>query len=387
MLRAGLCSIDNDKKWIGGRYYLHHLVKAVAQAGSEHDIELREVRWQRESAADAFDEVRRLIGEPIIVAPPTSWPRRIARKIKRLGSPHLDARDLFKAQGVDVLFPIPPCDNAGTPYVFWLPDFQYARRPDLVSEQLRAHQESYFRFHVERASQIVLSSEDARNDFAAIYPAHLARTHVVRFCSVPDEAWWASDPAATAKAYDLPDRFLIVCNQFTRHKNHVTLMKAMKILVDRGMDDIHLVCTGSTFDHRNEDYAGQMQRLIAGAGLEKRVHILGLIPRCDQIALLRQAVAILQPSSFEGWSTIIEDAKSLGKTLLVSDLPVHREQLGIAHRYLGVESASDWADTMASTWAERQGGPSARDEANGALHLQQAVRECASAFSRALHAA
>jgi hypothetical protein len=29
---------------------------------------------------------------------------------------------------------------------------------------------------------------------------------------------------------------------------------------------------------------------------------------------------------FEGWSTVVEDAKSLNKFIFLSDIPVHREQ-------------------------------------------------------------
>jgi hypothetical protein len=36
--------------------------------------------------------------------------------------------------------------------------------------------------------------------------------------------------------------------------------------------------------------------------------------------------AVLNPSRFEGWSTTVEEAKTLQRLLLLSDIPVHREQ-------------------------------------------------------------
>jgi hypothetical protein len=36
---------------------------------------------------------------------------------------------------------------------------------------------------------------------------------------------------------------------------------------------------------------------------------------------------VIQPSLCEGWSTVIEDAKALGRHVLASDIAVHREQL------------------------------------------------------------
>ena len=34
----------------------------------------------------------------------------------------------------------------------------------------------------------------------------------------------------------------------------------------------------------------------------------------------------MQPSLCEGWGTVLEDAKVLDKAVLLSDIPVHREQ-------------------------------------------------------------
>jgi len=41
---------------------------------------------------------------------------------------------------------------------------------------------------------------------------------------------------------------------------------------------------------------------------------------------MQHAVAIIQPSLFEGWSTVVEDSKALNKFIIASDIPVHREQ-------------------------------------------------------------
>ncbi len=54
---------------------------------------------------------------------------------------------------------------------------------------------------------------------------------------------------------------------------------------------------------------------------------LGIIPRSEQIQLYRFAAAVVQPSQFEGWSTVIEDAKALGRPIIASSIDVHKEQL------------------------------------------------------------
>lgn len=385
MRKAGLVSIDQDMKWAGGRYYLQHLVRCVASLPDAEQVSLCSVSWAAPTGADPFEEVRPLLGDHVVVAPPGTFASRVMRKAKRVLSNTVGARDLFDARAIDVFFPIPPCEQSGTPYVFWLPDFQYLRRPDLLSASLCKDLERYYFDHVHRASRVVLSSLDAQNDFARVYPELLKLTHVVRFCSVPDDSWMSLDPVAVADRYGLPEKFLIVCNQFTRHKNHLTVVQAIDQVVDRGERDVHLVCTGSTFDHRGEDYVAQVKRYLDENELTDRVHILGLIPRADQIALMRRAVAILQPSWFEGWSTIIEDGKTLGKIILASDLPVHHEQLGADHPYyLPLDDSGAWADAIAKVWANEGAGPNLGDERGGLARLESAKRECGAAFVKAL---
>lgn len=41
---------------------------------------------------------------------------------------------------------------------------------------------------------------------------------------------------------------------------------------------------------------------------------------------MKHAKFLVQPSLCEGWGTVLEDAKVLDKTVLLSDIPVHREQ-------------------------------------------------------------
>ena len=68
--------------------------------------------------------------------------------------------------------------------------------------------------------------------------------------------------------------------------------------------------------------------------LEKNFIFLGVIPYKDVLGLMRAAVAVINPSVMEGWSTTVEEAKSLGLPLILSDIPVHREQATTVRRFL-----------------------------------------------------
>ncbi len=70
-----------------------------------------------------------------------------------------------------------------------------------------------------------------------------------------------------------------------------------------------------------------LERPIDELGVADRVRYLGQVPRDEQLALIKYADVVVQPSLFEGWSTLVEECKALDKFLIVSDLPVHREQI------------------------------------------------------------
>lgn len=387
MAKVGFVAIDKDNKWLGGRYYLQNLIKCNSILGTESRLDLCDVWWEYfPKDSDPFLEVRQILGVPTTINFPKSLVGRANRKLRRYLGNYQGARDIFAEKDIDVFFPIVPCENSYTPYVFWLPDFQYLRRPDLLSQEMCQYYESYFRCNVERASRVILSSNDAKQDFIKVYPEHIDKARVIRFCSIPDDNWWELNPTQVAKKYDLPEKFFIACNQFTKHKNYLTLVNALSHLRKSGHENICIVCTGSHFDHRNENYIDQVRSLIADYNLEAKIYILGMLPRSEQIALIRKSMAVLQPSLFEGWSTVIEDAKTLGKVVIASNLSVNQEQLGADHRYyLEPEDSISWSFAMQDAWEILKPGPDLEQEKKGLAYLANAQINCGLEFSQIIN--
>ena len=55
---------------------------------------------------------------------------------------------------------------------------------------------------------------------------------------------------------------------------------------------------------------------------------------------MQESIAIIQPSLFEGWSTVVEDAKAIDKLVIVSDILLHREQIELNCLFFDPHSAS-----------------------------------------------
>jgi len=145
------------------------------------------------------------------------------------------------------------------------------------------------------------------------------------------------------------------------------IFEALRILRDRGVRPI-VLCTGRLDDYRDNSYAEVIREALATGALADQVQLLGLIPRHEQIRLMRRAIAIIQPSLFEGWSTVVEDARVLGRPTLLSDIAVHREQNPPGARFFPANSPEALADLLAEAW-NWPGGP---DEAGESVALSQA---------------
>src|SRR6185436_13572885 len=232
VLLAGLVSIDPDQKWIGGRYYLHHLVRAVASLPQSERVELFDVWWQSAPDEDPFANVRPLLAGQRVLAPPERLVPRILRKLRRSIHGWNDARDLFLDAGLDVLFPIAPCADPGIAFVFWIPDVQYRLLPELFSEEMHAWYDRHYGDNGRDADLIVVSSAEGRRDVERFFPQFAEKTRVLHFCSISTEEWFALDSVSVARQYELPERFFVLSNQFSHHKNHMMVFEALRMLRD-----------------------------------------------------------------------------------------------------------------------------------------------------------
>lgn len=264
----------------------------------------------------------------------------------------------FRDKRIDVVF-----ENARffgwrlpVPAIAWFPDFQHLRLPQLFSRAVRWRRDLGFRAQIMSGRHIVLSSESALADLRKFYPRLTNDVSVVRFATQPEAALLTADTAAILTEYGLPREYFYLPNQFYQHKNHQIVIDALTILKRQGRDVV-VAASGSPKDLREADFFDSLIRQVNDRGLEKNFRYLGIIPLDHVYALLRTSVALINPSRFEGWSTTVEEAKSFGVPLILSDIDVHREQAGGTARYFGLDDPATLAEEL---WTALQSaGPQA----------------------------
>ncbi|UOE46257.1 glycosyltransferase [Mucilaginibacter sp. SMC90] len=209
----------------------------------------------------------------------------------------------------------------------WIPDFQRLHFPELWTQKQLDNITNIDQNIVNYSDIVILSSYDALNDYKKFAPTEINKARVLQFVSQPGEITGVDELyLEIKKKYDLSDGFFYLPNQFWSHKNHMVVLKAINLLVKEGLNPV-VVTTGVMHDFRgNNRNIELIKEFIAENSLEKNILLLGLIPYNEVLVLMRKCKAVINPSFFEGWSSTVEEAKSIGKTVVISDIPVHREQ-------------------------------------------------------------
>jgi glycosyltransferase involved in cell wall biosynthesis len=315
---------DYNENWIGGTYYIQNLISALKTIAApsipklyiytekdEHFKQLKSITKYPYLYRGGLSNAKSIFGNRIV----NSIYHRILNK-----KPFIYLR-----KKLDVVFPArdETLFHPNQHFVYWIADFQEHYLPQFFPKKTIDERKGYQRSLLLYAKNIIFSSRAVQDDFNDIYPYSTLKQFVLPFAvTLPA----LKNATSNLEKYKINCPYFICCNQFWKHKNHFKVLEAIKILVDRGKA-VHVVFTGKEHDDRNPEYFNEMNELVKALDIGANVSFLGFISREDQISLIASSTAIIQPSLFEGWSTVIEDGKSLKVNIIASELKVHIEQL------------------------------------------------------------
>ena len=365
MIRVAFTLIGG-RNWTGGHNYLLNLLRALAAYEQQAVTPVLFVAPQAREEAAAFAAIPSV---EIITTDLLDEQRRKSQLLQALICGRVTGMSrLFAQHRIDIVFEAAQFFGwrLGLPAIAWIPDFQHKALPHLFSKAAWWKREIGFRAQIMGGRRIMLSSDDARQACERFYSATRGRTRTVHFAVPAGEVLDLPAARAVADSYGLPQDFIFMPNQFWRHKNHTLVLDALTILSERGVGVV-IAGSGKQHDPRAPDYFPAFAAAAKARGLESSMRLLGLIPYAHLAALMRCCQALLNPSLFEGWSTTVEEARAMGTPMLLSDIDVHREQMGDAARYFRRDSAASLADAL--QWLPRFDG------AARALAIEAARRE------------
>lgn len=326
--RIGLIFSYNEK-WIAGSYYILNIIHAL---NSLPDSKKPIIVVLSDSLKN-FSKVKSETSYPYLEF--FEFPFKkinqsfVARVINKLWNTLFKTKlikDLHILPDIEFVYPRQLKDlKKTTKRINWIPDFQEDHLPHFFSKEEVAKRKKSQKEIFANGDIVVFSSEDARKDFDRLYPNAKAKPFVLPFAVTHPNFSEESIDRLLIK-YNLPKKYFFAPNQFWAHKNHLVVLEAVNHLKENGIS-ICVAFSGEENDYRNKENFNRLQNYVTTQKMENEIRFLGFLPRTEQLCLFQNAQAIIQPSLFEGWSTVIEDAKALGKFTITSSLDVHKEQL------------------------------------------------------------
>jgi len=380
VVRVGFIVANANFDWIGGAIYISNLLDALQNTETEIKPVLIAAPSTPDGVLDIFPPVETVRCKLVDKTNKLNLMRKVMREISR--QDYLLERFL-RSHKIDVLSHSGHLGaRARLPTIQWIPDFQHRRLSEFFPKKELMERDRTVGLACQSASLIVLSSFDAQRDLAVFYPNAVARSRVLHFV-----AGFGAAKDSTVSLEDLRERYgfdgpyFHLPNQFWAHKNHQLVIDALARLKARGRT-VLVLATGHTKDHRQPDYFGKLERKRAELEVEDSFRILGLVPYSDLAALMRHSVAVINPSLFEGWSTTVEEAKSMGKSILLSDIPVHREQNPDWGTYFSSDNPVELAEAMILVLDSYSPNIDAQRQAQAQKKLPGRTRDFARAYEK-----
>jgi glycosyltransferase involved in cell wall biosynthesis len=332
-MHVGVVLDDIEPQAGGGFTFVHDIAAALLDyaKASPHRFTL----MVSQAYADAMLG-RELVANVSIV--PSRKPRFLERRISLLRHYVPVVGYLWKSVsglerqmaslGVDLVWIVAGrlMDTFEIPFVTTVWDVQHLTHPWFpeVSENWRwDHRELFLRRHLRRASSIIVGTQVGKDEIVRYYGVPEEHIAILPH-PTPGFALRAAQETATDKlTSNIPQDYLLYPAQFWPHKNHVNLLKALRLLIDADPATPALVLVGS--DQGNRAF---VESCAADLGVSHKVFFLGFVPTEDLIGLYRNARALVYPS-FSGPENLPPlEAFALGCPAIVSNYRGAEEQLG-----------------------------------------------------------
>lgn len=240
----------------------------------------------------------------------------------------------------------------GMKIINWIPDFQHLHYPEYFSKKEIQQREKMIKGVCSTSDLIILSSNSSLQDFQIHHMEFSRKVRILKFTScLPSRYNEPVNIEYLKDRFNIAGKYFFVPNQFWKHKNHKVILEALTILKSNNKD-VMVIFSGNMNDTRDPDYLKELVMYVNTHSLQNSVKFLGLLEYRDVVSLMKYSIAVINPSFFEGWSTTVEECKSLGKNIILSNINTHLEQSPEHSFYFNPDDPDELANILSTLWAE-----------------------------------
>jgi glycosyltransferase involved in cell wall biosynthesis len=259
-------------------------------------------------------------------------------------------RTQFRQLGLDLIhhpFNVLNPVSSGIPSVLTINDIQHEYYPEFFAAGDLHKRRTLCKPSAEEAARIITISDFTRRCVIEKYGINAGKIEVVHI-GCGEEYRPVDDSAGLAlmrQKYGLDRPFLYYPAGSWPHKNHKTLLAALKLLKERRRFDGMLVLTGIAM-RTHDTVLAEIENL----GLGDMVKILGYLPYSELPYIYNLATLLVFPSLFEGFGIPLVEAMACGCPVVCSNVTSLPEVAGNAAVLFEPLSPEDIADKVWNVW-------------------------------------
>lgn len=228
-------------------------------------------------------------------------------------------KEILENSKLDVLH-IPyqelPFFDLEIPTVLSLHDLQHEHYPNFFTEEQLNYRNKYYRLSANLANQIVVTVENCKDDIIDFYGIPERKISITSFgMENRFQNTTLIDRNELKVKFGFEEKYIFYPAQTWEHKNHITLLKALKRIKDNNKLNFKLVCSGM----KNEYYK-VIEKYIEDNGLNEDVIFTGFVSNSELYSLYKYCELVVIPTLFEAESLPLLEAMSLEIPVICSNV-------------------------------------------------------------------
>lgn len=307
----------------GGHTFQENILSALLESNSNHNFFIFYFGFQKIKSNNKFTFVQ-------LSKPFNRIKNKFLRKIIIKFFANFLLNRAIKSNKIDIIwFMSPTYLKVKIPFIFTVWDLAHRVYPYFPEVSFSGwtldKREKLYSYELPRASYIITGTEAGKNEIKNFYGIPEERIKIIPFPTPSFAINAKCSGKDILRKYNISKDYLFYPAQFWPHKNHISILKALKTLKEKLFIDFDVVFTGS--DKGNLSYIKQKTEEL---NLSKNVHFLDFVSVEVLRELYKNAFALVYPTYFGPDNMPPLEAFALGCPVIASKVSGAEEQLGDA---------------------------------------------------------
>ncbi len=210
------------------------------------------------------------------------------------------------------------------PMLTSLHDMQHFHFPEYFSKDEIQSRSTHYRQAAEFSERVIVSYDHVKKDIQRFYKIPDSKIDVCRVGLPSFKPPNQREFSAIKRKYNLPDQYLFYSANTWKHKNHIGLVQALKIVHDTYGIRISLVCTGI----KTREFYPEIEAAVQRMGLDEFVKFIGYVSDQELRLLLTNAALVVVPTLYEAGSFPLQEAMAFEVPVICSNVTSLPEIIG-----------------------------------------------------------